>query len=370
MAIKVKTKPKKTVSRAAIKGLDLKAYGMEPLVVDTEDFSAYRDVLNWYNYMHDQDQAREWLLEYMKKNGFEKAAIADVRRCPKHQVPTTVGWQARIMMNGNKLSESSMNFFNQTLDRLYAIGIKHGKEETVVAEKPAVDIQARVRDKANMIITNLEEELDLVVDGKEFSMYSFCQANELNPQIVNIIADYYRPQQEEILSNDEQVKEAYGKKQKFWINFWNTFFSDIDRYVNNKKAVKVRKPREKKQKSAIDLVKNLKYQKEEPSLKIVSVHPAEIVGCSQLWVYNTKYKKLTRYDSTGPSGIQVKGTTLIGFDVETSVSKSLRKPDTSIQSLLGAGKVSLRKFMDELKTTASKPNGRINQDTVLLRVIK
>jgi hypothetical protein len=201
-------------------------------------------------------------------------------------------------------------------------------------------------------------------------MYTFCQANELNAQILGIVADYYRPQYEEIMSNDEQVQEAFGKRQKFWINFWQSFFDDIDRYVNNKKAVKIRKPREKKAKSAVDLVKNLKYQKEEPSLKIVSVHPAEIVGCTQLWTYNTKYKKLSRYDSVGPAGIQVKGTTLIGYDVETSASKGLRKPEASIQALLGAGKVSLRKFMDEIKTVESKPNGRINQDTILLKVIK
>jgi hypothetical protein len=172
------------------------------------------------------------------------------------------------------------------------------------------------------------------------------------------------------MSNDEQVKESFGKRQKFWINFWQNFFSDIERYVNNKKVAKVSKPREKKAKSAVDLVKSLKYQKEDPSLKLVSVHPTELIGCVQLWTYNTKYKKLTRYDSSGPAGIRVKGTTLIGYDVETSISKGLRKPEASIQDLLGAGKVSLRKFIDEIKTVASQPNGRINQDTILLKVIK
>jgi len=66
----------------------------------------------------------------------------------------------------------------------------------------------------------------------------------------------------------------------------------------------------------------------------------------------------------------VKGTTLIGFDVEKSSTKTLRKPEATIQSLLSAGKVAIRKFMDELKTLETKPNGRINSDTILLRVIK
>jgi hypothetical protein len=87
-------------------------------------------------------------------------------------------------------------------------------------------------------------------------------------------------------------------------------------------------------------------------------------------VYNTKYKKLTKYLAVGPAGIQIKGTTLLGWDVETSISKSLRKPDESIQSLLSAGKVAIRSFMEGLKTASSKPNGRLNEQTILLRVIK
>lgn len=363
MAIKVKAKPKQ-ISRSQIKSIDDKAYGSEPIVI-----KSFSDALNWYNYMATDDQSREWFFAYMKKN-YTKNDIAMVRKLPKWKVSKTLGNVARILLNGNALPQNNIDYFKNGVQELIDAGKKIVDEVVEEAPKPVVDIQARVRDKAKIVITNIEEELDNVMDGKEFSMYSFCQANELNPQILNIVADYYRPQYDEIMSNDEQVKEAYGKRQKFWINFWTEFFNDIDRFINNKKAVKVRKPREKKVKSAVDQVKNLKYQKEEPTLKIVSVHPAEIVGCSQLWTYNTKYKKLTRYDASGPNGIQVKGTTLTGYDVEKSLSKSLRKPDITIQSLLGAGKVSLRKFMDELKTVASVPNGRINSDTILLRVIK
>ena len=364
MVIKVKAKPKQ-ISRSAIKSIDDKAYGSEPVVIN-----GFSNALNWYNYMASDDQSRDWFFTYVKRN-YTKTEIAQLRRLPKWRISKTLGNVARILLNGNVLEQKNLDYFNNSVKDLLKIASQLAEEvEDAVITKPIIDIQARVRDKAQVIITNLEEELDLVMEGKEFSMYTFCQANELNAQILNIVSDYYRPQYDEIMSNDEQVQEAFGKRLKFWINFWQSFFSDIERYVNNKKVTKVRKPREKKAKSAVDLVKNLKYQKEEPSLKIVSVHPTELVGCTQLWTYNTKYKKLSRYDSVGPAGIQVKGTTLIGYDVETSMCKSLRKPEASIQALLGAGKVSLRKFMDEIKTVESKPNGRINQDTILLRVIK
>jgi hypothetical protein len=364
VVIKVKAKPKQ-ISRSAIKSIDDKAYGSEPVVI-----SGFSNALNWYNYMASDDQSRDWFFTYVKRN-YTKNEIAQLRRLPKWRISKTLGNIARILLNGNELPKENMDYFDNGVKDLLKLASQLAEEvEDAVVTKAVVDIQARVRDKAQVIITNLEEELDLVMEGKAFSMYTFCQANELNAQILNIVSDYYRPQYDEIMSNDEQVQEAFGKRLKFWINFWQSFFADIERYVNNKKVTKVRKPREKKAKSAVDLVKNLKYQKEEPSLKIVSVHPTELVGCTQLWTYNTKYKKLSRYDSVGPAGIQVKGTTLIGYDVETSTSKGLRKPEASIQALLGAGKVSLRKLMDEIKTVESKPNGRINQDTILLRVIK
>lgn len=363
MAIKVKAKPKQK-SRAVIKSIDEKHYGPEPIVI-----GSFTDALNWYNYMGSDDDAREWFFQYLKQN-YTKSDIAFIRKLPKWKISKTLGSVARILSNGNILPERNMDYFKKGVENLIHAGKQIVDEEVEETSKPVVDIQARVRDKANAIITNLEEEIDHVMDGKEFSMYNFCQSKELNPQILNIVADYYRPQWEEILLNDEQVKEAFGKRQKFWANFWNNFFADIDRYLNNKKVVKVRKPREKKVKSAVDQVKNLKFKKEDPSLKIVSVHPAEIIGCQQLWVYNTKYRKLIQYLAVGPAGIQVKGTTLTGWDVESSMSKTLRKPEESLTALLSAGKVGLRSFMSNIKTAESKPNGRLNEDSILLRVIK
>lgn len=367
MAIKLKAKPK-TKPRSAVKSFDEKHYGTEPIVIGA-DAAKYGDALNWYNYMHDNEQAREWLLEYMKNAEFKREQIAAVRRCPKHKVITTIGWQARIMMNGNVLPASSMVFFKEKLNELYVIG-GDIREETATIVKPVVDIQARIRARTNTLITMIEEQLDSVMNGGTFDIYSFMQKHEVTPQIAGYIRDYYLPMKEEADLEDEQVKEAYGKKLKFWRTFYTALIADCDKFINNRKAVKIRKPREKKVKSAVDLVKDLKFQKEEPSLRIVSVHPTEVVGCNQLWVYNTKYKKLTQYISMSPQGIQVKGTTLTGWDTELSVSKSLRKPEITIPELLKVGKVAIRSFMPELKTTASAPNGRLNEQTILLRVIK
>jgi hypothetical protein len=358
MAIKLKAKPKQ-ISRTAIKSIDDKAYGSEPIQI-----ASLGDALNWYNYMASDDQSREWFFTYAKKN-FSKNDVALLRRLPKWKISKTLGNVARILLNGNVLPQVNLDYFNNSIAALLSEASAI-RDETAEEPKTVVSIQDRVQAKIYQLITECEEAVD--ADPK-LDIYEWLVGKEATAQAASAIRDFYAKglgDHEPDEFDTREMKKAREDLKKYW----ESFVLLVDRFINNKKAVKVRKPREKKVKSAVDIVKNLKFQKEDKALKVVSVHPAEIVGCKQLWVYNTKYKKLSRYDAVGPAGIQVKGTTLIGFDVETASSKALRKPDTSLQSLLSAGKVVLRTFMSELKTSESKPNGRINEQTILLRVIK
>jgi hypothetical protein len=314
--------------------------------------------------MASDDQSREWFFTYAKKN-FSKNDVALLRRLPKWKISKTLGNVARILLNGNVLPQVNLDYFNNSIAALLSEASAI-RDETAEEPKTVVSIQDRVQAKIYQLITECEEAVD--ADPK-LDIYEWLVGKEATAQAASAIRDFYAKglgDHEPDEFDTREMKKAREDLKKYW----ESFVLLVDRFINNKKAVKVRKPREKKVKSAVDIVKNLKFQKEDKALKVVSVHPAEIVGCKQLWVYNTKYKKLSRYDAVGPAGIQVKGTTLIGFDVETASSKALRKPDTSLQSLLSAGKVVLRTFMSELKTSESKPNGRINEQTILLRVIK
>ena len=95
-------------------------------------------------------------------------------------------------------------------------------------------------------------------------------------------------------------------------------------------------------------------------------------------MFNRKTRKIGKYvakniDPLGQqregTGLSVKGTTIIGFNETESIQKTLRKPAEQLKEFKEAGKVKLRKYMDEIKTTDTKLNGRCNPDTVLLKVI-
>lgn len=345
-------------------------YGAEPIFSAKITDSQLTKALTWYNYTQTTEKGHVWLLELMSRKGCTKPEIAAVKRLNPNVIPATVYWMAKIILNGAKLQKDMQDRFD---DRLQA-AIDRGmgtKDPAVKAKKKPPNIQERIKEKGEQIIADLEDALDGFYDRKEkFSMYDFLQKNEVSSQIINMIVDYYQPKLDELNERDAQVTEAYGSDRARLKKFYADWFTDIERYGSNRKVSKVRKPRKKKEKLAVDVIKRLKFQKEFKPLKIVSVNPIEIVGAQQLWVYNTKYKQLAVYNAAGSAGIGVKGTTLTGFEQEESEYKTLRKPEEQIAKLLGTGKVGLRKFMSDMKTKARKPNGRINENIVLLKVLK
>jgi len=177
-----------------------------------------------------------------------------------------------------------------------------------------------------------------------------------------------------------QLKEGYSHIKKSDVKKLRTAIEELlralDFVIESAKAT--RKPRKAKPKSATKLVEKLKFLKTDDKYKLASVSPEQIVGASELWVFNVKTRKIGKYvaenvDPTGQardgSGLSVKGTTILGFDENQSIQKTLRKPDQQLQEFKSAGKVKLRKFLEDIPTTDTKLNGRCNPDTVLLKVI-
>lgn len=355
-------KERKQLSRLAVKSIDHRFIGDEPVDITDKDYSK---VLSWYSYSCDEEQARTWLLEYLKRERTKEEYKA-VQKAPKWAIPNTIGWQSRIMLNGNKLSESSLEFFNQKLREIMNAKLDPEEDEVSVVVKATPNIRERTVRKSDELLAEAESE---VIDERS-SMYEFLVKKEATAQAAKYMLAFYQKIYDEVMSSDDAIKEAYGKRLASERKFWSTVIDDLNRYLGNKKATKVRKPRTIKVKPLTDVLKNFQYQKDFPQLKIVSVNPVEIVGAHQVWLFNTKYNKLTKLQSSGPNGLQVKGTTIIGVDVENSLTKRCRKPDIIIQQLLSAGKITLRKLMDDINSIKQEPATRTNDATVILRVIK
>jgi len=93
----------------------------------------------------------------------------------------------------------------------------------------------------------------------------------------------------------------------------------------------------------------------------------DMLDAQEVWVYNVKTHKLGKYVAEDGVSIQIKGTSLVFFDANKSVQKTLRKPEEILKEFKKASKIKLRKFLEEIKTTDIKLNGRFNADTIILK---
>lgn len=375
MAIKVKRRPRKIRTP---KTLDEKYMGSEPtwtdvVPTDTEMGRAY----NWYNYFYGYKESAKLLFDNYPR---DKKEVKLLKRLPDWKVNGVVCYQARMMAMGCKLSESSKEYFDSKIDGMLE-SAKQIREEKKVEKKEAFkpSIQERIREQISEFIGEIEEQVDILTNNKfksDFNMYKWLQQNNVKQQQSNAIGRYYKPLLTELLEvqggRDEQLKEAYGNIKKAelkrFVEFIAMIIGDAEAWGANQKTV--RKPRIKKPRPIEKQIQKVKYLKEHTELKLVSINPAEIIGSNQLWIFNVKYRRLTRYDAIGPAGFGIKGTTLQGWDPQNSLTKTIRKPEAVLENIKTGGKRVLKKVMDELNTKTIEPNGRINQDCILLRVIK
>ena len=84
---------------------------------------------------------------------------------------------------------------------------------------------------------------------------------------------------------------------------------------------------------------------------------------------NTKTRVIAEYVTNSAKGFEVSGTTLKNIDTSLSRSTRLRKPDAFLPIILKKTANQINKEWQSLTTKTTVPNGRINKDTVLLRVL-
>ena len=368
----------------AIRGkfADEKYLGSEPDlrgdVTDAQVIQAY----NWYNYFYDSDQAKDWIIEYLKEfHKTEKELIKNANRINPHSCRTS-GWNCRILLLGGNLPSK---IEQRNLERIRALAAGSNTSDTSAEEevvkkeevKQVISIQDRVTNRANDLIASIEEQIDSFYrDGTQFKASDWLSQHDVKPAIAQRIADYYKPLYSELFDalsgKVPELREAYSHytkpKLKVYVEFIKSIVSAAETRAVVAKAV--RKPRKKKEKPASVVVSKLKYKEKDETYNVVSVDPKQIVGANQLWVFNSKYRTLAVYNAMGPAGLNVKGSTLTGWDEKTSVVKTLRKPTEQMNKLKDGGKIVLRKFMDEIKCKPKTATGRINKDVVLVRIIK
>lgn len=378
----------KNLNRVRDSLINEKYFGSEPTISSNSGNLDIIRFYNWYNYNNDADDAKDYVAEYLKAQVKDKKVNADTSKKFKAFIKTlpqldanklrTIGWNCRNLSRGGTLPETIETKMWATLENLCAASVPVVVEDPAVVAEPVISIQSRVESKAADVIACLEEEVDKFIRSgvPDFDAAAWMRAKAIKPSIAKKVGEYYQPLYSELYDayagKDADLKEAYKAWKrpalKKYVEFIKSIISTSETFATITKVS--RKPRKKKVKPAKDIVSKLKYMEKCETYNITSVDPATIVGSTQLWAFNTKTRTLAVYNAMGPTGLSVKGTTIIGFDEKTSITKTLRKPQDTLPKVLTGGKMALRKIMEDIKTKEKQASGRINTETVILKVVK
>jgi hypothetical protein len=350
----------------------------------------FRISMEYYRLEYSGKDLKPKIINWMSQAGYTKDQIAQFKKTRDNRCNVTMGAIAANLLKGMPIARADFNegrstsqWLGEAIQKVINEGAQDIEEEEVAEKKdtaPVVSIQERVREATFGMTEEIEDALESFsndpesFDPKQFKVLNLLKGKQAKAAHARIIRDFYQRQHDEYLELQEgkcdQLKEGYSHLSKAQIKkiivFYNEILSACEMLMQEAKVN--RKPRAKKSKPAEKIVEKLKYCKGNEPLKLVSISPADIIGSKELWVFNIKTRKLGKYVTSEFSELSVKGTSITGFDEHKSVQKTLRKPEEQLKEFKSAGKVVLRKFLEDIKAVDIKLNGRINEDTILLKV--
>ena len=354
------------------RALDALQGGPEPDFTQ-KDVCGFVRALNWYSNIKSYKDSKTYTISYLKQNKYDLKVINKISTATEWDVKN-LGYVLRMVSRGYQASLEQLSWIDSRITEL-------SKPKPVVQivdvdkpVKPKDSIQDKVYNQCTVFINEIEDK----IDARDYSLkvYEYLTTQACKSIHVKQIIEHFKPLslevKEAMLGEDEQLIEGYSNYTKTEIKklsqFLQLIISDCNGFTSNSKVTKT--PRKKKIVPISKKVLKLNYKKEDPEYKIVSIKPESIIGCQNLWVFNTKTRKLGVYVASDESGLSVKGSTIENYNVELSITKTVRKPLDVIPNVIKGKKTVLKKIMSDINSVQTLLNGRINGDVVLLTSIK
>ena len=364
---------------------DSKVMGAEPIwVADYEpaDYqSEFGKALNWYNFIVDQKDCREFLVDWFKGDATKLKALSQIS---DRMLPRTYANSARIAMRGFPLTdEHKARIWEKVEERVSKKTVLI--EDDTAAPEPVVKVIKKPLVAATFIVSDVDDEIEKLINGEDTRTvsqilipYRLTDKNYLDcvEKIEPILAEFAelvevrRLPKTQLTDSQEQLLESYShlttmKSVKDIVKLLESYVSDLKKSYVSKQVAKVRK---KKPKDKSKLVQNLKFLVTDAALDVTSVEPINLLNCSEVWTFDTKTRKISKYFSPVSGSITVKGASLVGFDENFSNSRLLRKPETQVKEFSELKKNDLTKWYSAVKSKSGPVRARLTPTTLILKV--
>ena len=368
-------KTKKKVLRARART------GLAGIPVD-KGFNAVKD---YFHLQVDRKDCVSQVKTWVKKNFPQPSkyilANPEYHFSMTHHAATAFWYNNDLYKNNDADANTAKEFLNNLFDKMIPL-IEKGKviyEEkqkanNIVSISPAVKLMRKIN---NTIMQELLDLEDKWIDGDDATINIYDRfkyhgltntaISHVKPMIEGWLLDY----EDAYYKRCDQAVEGYSHLKRSTLNHrikvCKAMLEDLERIRSATKAtrnVKVKRP-----KSVDKQVARVQYKKEDNDFKIVSINPIQIPTKSRLYAFNTKSKMVIEYITESVNGFEISGSTIKNFSKGLSRTICLRKPLDFLPIVLQKTPKQIDAAWQTLKTKTKVPNGRINKDTILLRVL-
>lgn len=381
--------------------LDEKYTGSEPIWEEWEKWSWEKfqkernRALYYYNYFFTAKDMIPAVVKWMEKNEYSKDDIRAYKEMPDWHTSSTMGSLANMLSKGypNKHPQSEDTPSDIWLKNKLAPIIQDGKklikdkkeEEKKTQNAYVPSIQERIRDAAYNHMEALEEWLEIFIKNPDefnpkglnvLNYFKTCEINQAHARLIRDKYIYIKEDYDELLTPPKEKTDAYSQLVEAYNTYTKPQLKNMQLALSEiisacdmllQQAKVNRKPRAKKAPSKEKLISKLKFKLTDDRYKLVSIKPEECLQALEIWIFNTKTRKLGCYVAGDKAALSIKGTSIINFNENKSLAKNVRKPEELLRDNKSLPKTKMRKLYDSIKSVETKLNGRLNADIILLK---
>ncbi len=357
-----------------------KAYGSEPewdkdIPLEEVDAGDVLSSINWYVTTSDKRNYKKWTLEWMKdkRSSWTDEDIDFAKRSSLKEF-RSYGHYCRMLSRGFPHINQLTDVVETYITKLIGLGKskKASRSEKVVIS-PKERMENQVTELAGELMQLCDDANQSIMkktdDHKKIKIYQWLKGKQVGYRQAEMLALVFSPALAELdelmKGEDNQLMEGYsylGKRQQKTLHkFMSDLVSDCLRYNADNKTT-----RKKRKIDPTKVVSKVQYEKSSKEFGIKSVDPVDILDSSKVVVYSTKYNTLSVYYACVGQTLSIKGTTIQNFDEDKSESRTIKKPKDIIKTIKNQS--TLDKVWNSQHSMIKSPNGRLNANTVILKV--
>lgn len=345
-------------SRKIKGGPDFSAVGPE----HDHHAAAWRDVMDWCRVEIDYQTLKDAFCEWARLNRDLEEQAHWIGLAPWQYM--TVGRMAFCILQGATPTDEASAWLDKKVTELLVI------KDAIDDKSDEPERKLNMHQRRNMEYVNLYSYIEAItvryssdMDELTARIKKLLTKAEPNQQMLKRLYDHFKD------SFDSAMAEKDNQLVADTLERLITVVNILATSTGNAKAIRESRGASTK---SIKAASKAKFKAVDMDTDIASISPAMIPGSQTVLVYNAKTRKLSIYAAETTEGLGIKGTKVTGYSESNSWTKILRKPKATLATLRDATtKKRIDIIMtDYIKGKQHKVTGKLNKDTLVLKVFK